>query len=160
MPKGYLPSASSRTVSLPLYCGCRSPYNPSIPQNFATSNFNRLKGIVEPGMHILHFSQAPLFVRPSISLVLPHLLKIYQRRWRVGDGDRTATYHRSVWVRACAGLDTLSALLQSNAVASAASVKTHARTMGLLGSPASSKQLFWSNAIFSSHKYRLLAPEG
>ena len=57
--------------------------------------------------------------------------------WETARFNSDFKYQERLGVRACGGLDTLSALLQSNAVASAA-VKAHARTMGLLGSPDSS----------------------
>ena len=74
-------------------------------------NLSRLKGLSQ----VCTFRtspRSPPFVRPSISLVLPLFSQdMYQWQWRVGDCAIEQQRTRSVWVRACGCLDTLSALL-------------------------------------------------
>ena len=73
--KGLFALASPRTLSLPFFSRCCSPYNPTIPQYLAKAIvakktlFSPVQG-VKPGVHFSHFSLAHPFVRPSISLVL------------------------------------------------------------------------------------------
>ena len=146
MPKGYSPSAAARTLLLPLFSRCCLPYNPSIPQHFSkakNAQFLPVEGLEPGNMHFLHFSQAPPCVRPSISLVLPLFSQdISTATASTSLRDRTVKYEERLGARV-PRCKCIVRLLQSNVVAPAA-VKAHARTIGLLGSPDSSKQLDYS----------------
>ena len=157
MSKGYSPSASARTLALPFFSRCCSPCNRSSPQHFSiakkNAQINRLKGLSQvctfctcPG--------SPLLCEAFDLTGTPCFLTIYQRQCRVGDCAIEQKRTRSVWVRACGGLNT--AVVQCCCFRCCKSPCEDDEVAGL-------SRLFknnYSQMLFFTQKHMREAPEG